>query len=81
MVLPFNAVSCSNTSSCRDKANAEPDFAFEQGGLSLVWRHCCPSGVPGKSPFLMYVCPGGHSLECVVAEQDNCLFMTECFVP
>lgn len=58
VVVPFSPVSCSNTSSCRDRASAEPDVAFEQGGLNLVWRHCCPSGAPGKSPFLMYALVG-----------------------
>lgn len=37
MVLPFSPLPCSITSTCRDRANAEPDIAFKQGGLGLVW--------------------------------------------
>lgn len=78
MVLPFSPVPCSNISSCRVRADAEPDVVFEQGGLGRLWRHLSFRS-SWEFPF-PYVCPGGHCLVCVVAEQDNFLFMTECFM-
>lgn len=27
---------------------------IQQSGLGLVWRHHCPSGAPGRSPFLIH---------------------------
>lgn len=78
MVLPFSPVPCSNTCSFRERANAEPDIAFQQNGLALCGGTTVLQELLGS--LLSLYMAGGHCLVCVVAEQDNYPFMTECFM-